>query len=44
MTVLTLVDGLYEAQELTGSDTLTSPQFPALSLNVAQLLKPRESV
>lgn len=42
VTVLTLVDGLYEAQELTGDDTLTSPQFPELSLNVARLLNPRE--
>jgi len=42
ITVLTLVDGLYEAQELTGGDTLTSPQFPDLSLDVARLLNPRE--
>ncbi len=41
VTVLTLVDGLYEAQELTGDDTLTSPQFPELSLDVARLLNPR---
>ncbi len=41
VTVLRLVDGLYEAQELTGGDTLTSPQFPELSLDVAQLLNPR---
>ncbi|RZM82143.1 Uma2 family endonuclease [Leptolyngbya iicbica] len=41
VTVLTLVDGLYEAQELMVSDTLTSPQFPGLSLDVAQILNPR---
>ncbi|WP_204139113.1 Uma2 family endonuclease [Halomicronema sp. CCY15110] len=40
VTVLTLVDGLYEAQELTGSDTLTSPRFPEFSMTVAQLLNP----
>ena len=40
VTVLTLVDGLYEAQELAGGDTLTSPQLPELSLDVAQLLNP----
>ncbi|MGF1459115.1 MAG: Uma2 family endonuclease [Leptolyngbyaceae cyanobacterium] len=41
VTVLTLVDGLYEAQELTGNDTLKSPQFPDLAIGVAQLLNPR---
>lgn len=41
VTVLTLVDGLYEAQELTGGDMLTSPQFPDFMLSVAQLLRPR---
>jgi len=41
VTVLTLVDGLYEAQELTGSDTLTSSQVPDFMLSVAQLLNPR---
>jgi Uma2 family endonuclease len=41
VTVLTLVDGLYEAQELTGSDTLTSPQFSDFTLSVVQLLNPR---
>jgi hypothetical protein len=41
VTVLTLVDGLYEAQELTGNATLTSPQFSDCTLSVAQLLNPR---
>lgn len=41
VTVLTLVDGLYEAQELMGGDTLTSPQWPDWSLDVAQLLQPQ---
>jgi Uma2 family endonuclease len=41
VTVLSLVDGLYEAQELTGDDVLISPQFPDLSLSVTQLLNPR---
>lgn len=41
VTVLMLVDGLYEAQELSGADELTSPQFPQLALKVSQLLNPR---
>ncbi|MEM1280953.1 MAG: Uma2 family endonuclease [Cyanobacteria bacterium P01_H01_bin.152] len=40
VTVLTLVDGIYEAQTLTGDDVLTSPQFPDFTLSVAQLLTP----
>jgi Uma2 family endonuclease len=41
VTVLTLVDGLYEERVLQGDDTLTSPQFPALTLTVKQLLHPQ---
>lgn len=41
VTVLTLVDGLYEAKELTGKDTLKLPQFPDLVISIDQLLNPR---
>ncbi|NER79453.1 MAG: Uma2 family endonuclease [Leptolyngbya sp. SIO1D8] len=41
--VLTLVDGLYEAQELKGEAVLRSPQFPTLELMVGKLLNPRQS-
>lgn len=41
VTVLTLVDGLYEAEELEPGDALQSPQFPELTLPVAQVLAPR---
>lgn len=40
VTVLTLVDGLYEAQALQGEAILQSPQFPELSLAVAKVLSP----
>ena len=40
VTVLTWVDGFYEAQELRGEAVLRSPQFPDLALTVAQLLNP----
>ncbi|MBD2107499.1 Uma2 family endonuclease [Nodosilinea sp. FACHB-13] len=40
VTVLTLVDGLYEAQALQGEAILQSPQFPKLSLAVARVLSP----
>ncbi|MFQ4134838.1 Uma2 family endonuclease [Nodosilinea sp. PGN35] len=40
VTVLTLVDGLYEVQELSGTAMLKSPQFPTLSLAVAKVLSP----
>ncbi len=41
VTVLTLVDGLYEAQTLEGSAILKSPQFSTLSLTVAKVLVPK---
>jgi Uma2 family endonuclease len=41
VTVLTLVDGLYEAQVLQGQAALRSPQFPGLSLTVAKVLSPK---
>ncbi|MEM6835544.1 MAG: Uma2 family endonuclease [Cyanobacteria bacterium P01_C01_bin.120] len=41
VTVLTLVDGLYEVQELTGDGAFSSPQFPDFTFSVAQLLKLR---
>ncbi|MBE9159759.1 Uma2 family endonuclease [Nodosilinea sp. LEGE 06152] len=44
VTVLTLVDGLYEAQELQGEALLRSPQFPGLSLTTAKLLSPKGTV
>ncbi|MBW4463059.1 MAG: Uma2 family endonuclease [Nodosilinea sp. WJT8-NPBG4] len=40
VTVLTLVDGLYEAQVLQGEAIVQSPQFPELSLVVAKVLSP----
>ncbi|PZV08681.1 MAG: hypothetical protein DCF32_04200 [Leptolyngbya sp.] len=41
VTVLTLVDGLYEAQALQGEALLPSPQFAELSLTVAKVLCPK---
>lgn len=41
VTVLTLVDGLYEAAELQGEAVLSSPQFPGLSLTTARVLSPK---
>lgn len=41
VTVLRLVDGLYEAEELRQDAMLRSPQFPELSLRVAKVLSPR---
>ncbi|MGB5971941.1 MAG: Uma2 family endonuclease [Nodosilinea sp.] len=41
VTVLRLVDGLYEAEELRQDAVLQSPQFPELSLRVAKVLSPR---
>jgi len=41
VTVLALVDGLYEAQELQGEAVLVSPQFPGLSLTSARVLSPK---
>lgn len=40
VTVLTLVDGLYEAEEIGEGAVLKSPQFPELTLKVSQVLKP----
>ena len=40
VTVLTLVDGWYEAEILRENDVLRSPQFSALELVVSQLLNP----
>ncbi|MEP0907739.1 Uma2 family endonuclease [Leptolyngbya subtilissima ST-M1] len=42
VTVLTLVDGLYEAQVLQGEVILQSPQFPELSLALAKVLSPTD--
>ncbi len=41
VTVLTLVDGLYEVQELQGEAVLQSPQFPDLRLTVIKVLSPK---
>jgi len=41
VTVLTLVDGLYEAEELGPDGVLQSPQFPGLELSVVQVLAPK---
>ncbi|NJL49703.1 MAG: Uma2 family endonuclease [Leptolyngbyaceae cyanobacterium SM2_5_2] len=41
VTVLTLVDGWYEPEELGPDGVLQSPQFPELSLSVAKVLSPR---
>jgi Uma2 family endonuclease len=41
VTVLTLVDGWYEPEELGTDDVLRSPQFPGLSLSVTQVLSPK---
>jgi Uma2 family endonuclease len=41
VTVLTLVDGLYEVQELRGEALLQSLQFLGLSLTVAKVLCPK---
>jgi Uma2 family endonuclease len=41
VTVLTLVDGWYEADEFGPDGVLQSPQFPGLTLSVAQVLSPR---
>ena len=41
VTVLTLVDGLYEAQALRGDERLQSSQLPGLTLAVSQVLQPR---
>ncbi|WP_019499332.1 Uma2 family endonuclease [Pseudanabaena sp. PCC 6802] len=38
VTVLTLVSGLYEAQEFRGGDRLSSPTFPELELTAAQII------
>lgn len=38
VTVLLLVEGLYEAQEFTGNEQIVSPTFPELALAVAQVL------
>ncbi len=38
VTLLTLVDGLYEEQVLRGSDRVLSPNFPDLALTVDQIL------
>ena len=43
ITVLTLVDGWYEAEELGVDSLLQSPQFSGLSLSVAQVLSPKSS-
>ncbi|WP_019499331.1 Uma2 family endonuclease [Pseudanabaena sp. PCC 6802] len=39
VTVLTLVSGLYEAQEFRGGDRLSSPTFPELALTAAQIIE-----
>ncbi|HSM81165.1 MAG TPA: Uma2 family endonuclease [Nodosilinea sp.] len=41
VTVLTLVDGLYEAQMLQGEALVRSQQFPTLSLTAATVLSPK---
>ncbi len=41
VTVLTLVDGLYEAEVFGVDGVLRSPQFPGLELSVAQVLSPK---
>ncbi|HIK45402.1 MAG TPA: Uma2 family endonuclease [Leptolyngbyaceae cyanobacterium M65_K2018_010] len=41
VTVLTLVDGWYETEELGADGVLQSPQFPGLTLSVAQVLSPK---
>lgn len=41
VTVLTLVDGLYEADVLGPEAVLQSPQFPDLQLAVAKVLSPK---
>lgn len=41
VTVLTLVDGLYEAQVLQGEALVRSQQFPTLSLTAARVLSPK---
>lgn len=41
VTVLKLVDGWYEAQELRQDAVLQSPQLPGLLLSVAKVLSPR---
>ncbi|MBW4483996.1 MAG: Uma2 family endonuclease [Tildeniella torsiva UHER 1998/13D] len=41
VTVLTLVDGLYEAQVLEGEAVLRSPQFLGLNLTTAKVLSPK---
>jgi Uma2 family endonuclease len=39
VTLLTLVEGLYEAVVFTGSDRLLSPTFPDLQLTAEQVLR-----
>ncbi|HEY9597241.1 MAG TPA: Uma2 family endonuclease [Cyanophyceae cyanobacterium] len=39
ITILTLVEGWYDAAELTGSDRILSTIFPNLDLSVAQVLQ-----
>lgn len=41
VTVLTLVDGLYEGQELDADAIIQSPQLPGLELSVARVLSPQ---
>jgi len=39
VTVLTLVDGLYEEQVFRGEDTIASPNFSTMTLTVTQILR-----
>lgn len=39
VTVLTLVDGLYEEQVFRGEEAIASPNFPSLNLTVAAVLQ-----
>jgi Uma2 family endonuclease len=40
VTVLTLLEGLYEEQVFTGEQRIVSGQLPQLNLNVSQVLRP----
>ena len=44
VTILTLVDGLYEVEEFRGDEQLRSHQVPALTLTAAQLLNPESTL
>jgi len=40
ITILSLVEGLYDAQEFKGNQVLQSPTFPALNLTPSEVLDP----